>query len=80
MITIKQIAFDFFEENRSIFLQTCRDTASSLADKHGQVTIDDVRALCPLPEGMGGRVYGAVFKSKDRRKDGYTQTTTPTSH
>lgn len=80
VITSKQQAFDLFEQERREFLAYARWIAEKIYDKKGHVTIDDVRAECPLPLNIDGRVYGAVFNRSDWTKTGYTQTTTGTSH
>lgn len=78
----KQLAFDYFEKNRAAFLWKCRIVAEDLAlrNTRNEITIDEVRERCPLPLGVDGRVYGAVFNTDEWEKVGYTQTKVKTSH
>lgn len=77
----KQLALDLFEANRAEFLEECRRVAKQLASEsiNGEVTIDDVREIVTLPEGIDGRVFGAVF-NKEWVRVGYTQTKRASSH
>ena len=65
MTASKQEALDLLELHRKEWLAEARATAAFYADLHGSVTVDDVRALCPIPEGIDGRVMGAVFNTKE---------------
>lgn len=76
----KQQAFDLFETKRSEFLSLCRWVAKRIVKKQGFVTTDDVRKQVTIPEGVDGRVMGAVFNASDWEKVGYTQTKIKTSH
>lgn len=73
-------ALEILENTRMEFVTECRNQANRLISLNGQVTIDDVRELCPLPKGIDGRVYGAVFNTKDFKCVGYTTTKRKTSH
>ena len=76
----KEEALKLLQETRSEFLYQCKKIAISHALKNGSVTIDDVRDKIELPEGIDGRVFGAVFNNKDFVKVGYTETKRKTSH
>ena len=76
----KENALDLLEETRSAFLAECRRVAYAVALNNGRVTIDDVRDRLELPQGVDGRVFGAVFNSKEWERIGYTQTKRKTSH
>jgi hypothetical protein len=54
-----------FEEHRAEWLAWARRTAMEIAQRRGSVCIDDIRALCPLPENVDPRVCGAVFRTSD---------------
>jgi hypothetical protein len=53
-----------FEEFRGEWLQEARATAAMLGSSGREITINDVRALCPPPEDVDPRVMGAVFTRK----------------
>ena len=51
---------------------TCaRDVARRIAGEKGQVTIDDVRALCPPPDSADPRIMGAVFAGNRFERIGF---------
>ncbi len=79
-IKTKQQAFNLFEATRRMVLDDARLVATKFCVANGQVTIDDVRKEVQLPKGMDGRVFGAVFKGKEWKKVGYTQTQIRSSH
>lgn len=63
-MTMSQFQTDvlpMFEEHRKEWLERARHTAIDIARRKGEVTIDDVRAECPPPDGVDPRVMGAVF-------------------
>jgi len=76
----KQLAFNLFEAHRREFLDHCRWVARRIFEQKGNVTIDDIRDQVQLPNGVDGRVFGAVFNKDDWEKVGYTQTSRKTSH
>ena len=47
------------------WIERARDAARNLAAENGEVTINDVRDLCPPPEGADPRIMGSVFLSRD---------------
>ena len=62
-VETKEEAIALLEQTRAEFLQDARQAALRLGKKQINVTIDDVRAVCPPPAGIDPRVMGAVFKS-----------------
>jgi hypothetical protein len=76
----KQQAFDLFAQKRKEFLEYCRWVAVRLYKQRGNITIDDVRDEVPLPLGINGKVFGAVFNTEDWELISYVKTTRQTSH
>lgn len=76
----KQEAMDLFERTRKEFLGHCRWVAKRIYQQKGNVCIDDVREQVQLPDGVNGKVFGAVFNSAEWERVGYTQTKIKTSH
>lgn len=76
----KQEAFDLFETHRSEWLAKARVEARNIADRHGSVTINEVRAAVPIPSGVDPRVAGAVFRGGDWVCLGYVSSARRTSH
>lgn len=56
------------ESRRATFLLRARRAAKELAALNGDVTVDEVRAACPPPEGVDPRIMGCVFH--ERHADG----------
>lgn len=79
-VNSKQQALDLFEAKRREFLDYARWVARKICSEKGHVTIDDIREVVQLPQGIDGRVYGAVFRGDGWIKTGYTQTTVKSSH
>jgi hypothetical protein len=50
-----------FAQHGGEWIAHARAVARRIAVERGQVTIDDVRALCPPPEGADPRIMGSVF-------------------
>ncbi|MEM1371941.1 MAG: hypothetical protein AAGG72_06910 [Pseudomonadota bacterium] len=65
MTETKQEALALLEAFRAEWLANARDAARNIAKRKGQCTADDVRQECPVPQGMDGRVMGAVFRSDE---------------
>jgi hypothetical protein len=49
----------------SDWLDLARAHARRIAREQGEVTIDDVRAHCPPPEGCDPRIMGSVFSQRE---------------
>jgi hypothetical protein len=49
----------------SSWLDHARAHARRIAAEKGDVTIDDVRHVCPPPEGCDPRIMGSVFLARD---------------
>ena len=65
---------------REDWLAKARRTAISVANRTGQVSINDVRLFLDLPDDCSPNLWGAVFKSKDFEAVGYCQATHPSAH
>jgi hypothetical protein len=52
------------------WVQSARAVARRIAAERGQVTIDDVRAVCPPPDGADPRIMGSVFTAGEFRQVG----------
>ncbi|MFA6335617.1 MAG: hypothetical protein WCX48_08705 [Bacteroidales bacterium] len=76
----KQIAMGLFETTRKDFLSNCRWIAKKIAERKGNVTIDDIRDEVKIPLNIDGRVMGAVFNTPEFVKTGYTLTKVKSSH
>ena len=66
-----QTVMDLFESTREDYLAEARLAAESLANERGVITVNDVREVCPPPDGIDPRVMGAIFRSKAWEKVGY---------
>jgi hypothetical protein len=76
----KEEVLDKFEETRTEFLRQCRIIAYEVFRNNGRVTIDDVRGRVEIPNEVDGRVFGAVFNSKEWQRIGYESTKVKSSH
>lgn len=47
------------------WLEVARSHARRIALEQGEVTIDDVRHICPPPEDCDPRIMGSVFLTRD---------------
>ena len=56
---------------RQDWIARARSTAAAIALRDGRVTIDDVRLLCPPPEGADPRIMGTVFSCPGFVRLGY---------
>lgn len=57
---------------RREYVAAARDAAVKLHLSTGlPITIDDVRKVCPPPEGVDGRVMGSVLRQPEWVKTGY---------
>ncbi len=73
-------ALRHFEDSQPSFLAQARSLAITIAQQDGRVTIDDVRARLPLPEGIHPNVFGAVFKGKLFEPIGYVPSQRKAAH
>lgn len=80
MSQFEQKVLPLFEASRADWLAAARRVALDHAKKHGQVTIDDVRNLCPPPDDIDPRVMGAVLAGKLFRKIGYQNSSRSDCH
>lgn len=69
-----------FEEHRGDWLAEARAVARHLAGVRGEITIDDVREVCPPPAGVDPRVCGAVFRTDEFEGGGYVNSSRSVNH
>jgi hypothetical protein len=50
------------EARQGGWIARARAAARNIAAGKGEITIDDVRAVCPPPDGVDPRIMGAVFQ------------------
>ena len=65
MTETKQDAFDLFEVHRAEWLAQARAEAEIIGRAAGTCTADKIHEVCPIPDGIDGRVMGAVFLKRD---------------
>lgn len=80
MTYFEQHVLPLFEVNRADWLQQAREVARNLGERCGEVTIDDVRRLCPPPESIDPRVMGGVFKKSEWKLIRHQPSTRATCH
>ena len=71
---------DIFEETEHEFLERCRVVAVFTCMRKGQVSINDIRELIEVPPGLHPSVLGAVFRTKQFKRVGYTEAAHPQAH
>jgi hypothetical protein len=71
---------DIFEQRDHQFLERCRALAVLICKQHGQVSINDIRAIIDVPPGVHPSVLGAVFRTKQFVRVGYTEAAHPQAH
>ncbi len=75
-----QTILPLFETHRTDWLAQARAAAAQLGANGRIVTADDVRAICPPPDGCDPRVMGAIFAGRQWRKVGYCNSTRSECH
>lgn len=82
MFQTRDEALDALEIARREYVAQARAAAFVVASKmpDGMITIDDVRAVCPPPDGIDPRVMGTILRAPDWRKIGYTNSRRGTCH
>ena len=65
---------------REEWISKARKAAIRYAQKHGFVTINEVRSRITLPEQFSHTVWGAVLRGEAFQAVGYTQATHPKAH
>jgi hypothetical protein len=76
---LKDLALKNLELKRFNWLQICRRTAIKHAQKHGTVSINDIRKVHILPPNFHPNTWGAVFRC-GFRVVGTTTAKLPQSH
>lgn len=80
-VSARDEALALLEKHRADYLAKARVVALELYRKSGKpVTVDMVRAVCPPPSGVDGRVMGAVFNRRDWIKMGTVNSHRRTCH
>ena len=69
-----------FEQTRGEYLAEARYYARLIAKEKSFVTVNDIRAVCPPPPHMDGRILGAVFNRADWERIGYVENPRKTAH
>jgi hypothetical protein len=64
----------------STWLSVARDAARRLAAEQGNITINDVRAVCPPPDGADPRIMGGVFLTRDFERVGFAASSRDACH
>lgn len=79
-LSTKEEALDALEASRADWLAVARGVARVIA-RSGPITVNDVRKKAPpLPDGVDGRVFGAVLRGPEWKFEGYVKSTRRTSH
>lgn len=77
----KESALDTLEASRRPWLERAREAASNLYNELRQpISVVDVRAVCPPPEDVDPRVFGAVFRAPRWKKVGYASSARVACH
>jgi hypothetical protein len=76
----REAALDRLDAARPLWVDVARQAATRIAEARGQVTIDDVREVCPPPEGTDPRVMGTVLRKPVFEPIGYVQSTRIACH
>ena len=75
-----QRQMDIFEQRDHHFLERCRALAVMTCKQQGDVSINDIRRFIEVPPGVHPSVLGAVFRTKQFRRVGFTEATHPQAH
>lgn len=62
------------------WLEMARGHARRIASDKGEVTIDDVRRVCPPPDDCDPRIMGSVFSRKDFERVDFRASARETCH
>lgn len=77
---MRERQLDIFEQRDHQFLERCRALAVLVCKQQGQVSINDIRAYIEVPPGVHPSVLGAVFRTKQFKRVGYTEAAHPQAH
>lgn len=77
----REEALHLLEKVRREYISNARYAAQKLyITTRKPVTVDDVREVCPPPEGVDGRVMGAILREPEWIKSGYVNSSRKISH
>jgi hypothetical protein len=62
------------------WLSHARDAARRLAAEKGEITVNDVRGVCPPPEGADPRIMGSVFLKREFERVGFRPSSRDACH
>ena len=62
------------------WISRARDVARRLAEAQGEITINDVREVCPPPDGADPRIMGSVFLKRDFVRVGFAASSRDACH
>lgn len=64
---------ELLEVHRALWLAQARTVALELGKDGRELTVDDIREVCPIPAEFDPRVMGAVFRTPEWERLGYVQ-------
>lgn len=76
----RDAALDLLEDTRESYVERAREAAIALASDGRDITIDDVREVCPPPDDVDPRVMGTVLRAPLFVKVGYATSSRKTCH
>lgn len=77
---LRDEALSKMEAHRKVWLMIARKWAVLIAQRDGQVTIEDVRDKISLPSYCHPNTWGAVMRCKELKAVGFTQATHSAAH
>ena len=69
-----------FEAARGPWISKARDAARRLAAEKGEITVNDVRAVCPPPDDADPRIMGSVFLKREFVRVGFKASSRDACH
>lgn len=70
-------ALNGLEDKYPDFLARARHVATTIAERQGEVTADDVREFLPIPANVHHSVMGSVFRSPQWKRIGWRRSSQP---
>lgn len=79
---LKNRGLDLVESNNVEFVAALRKEAIKLIKKHGQVSIDELRAFANMKriKPKHCNCFGAIFRSKEFKSIGFKKSQLPSNH